>query len=710
VGSQIFRALSEVNPLAATECLHRVFSSFSPERSREVISGRRDLVWALEKLCWSIETFPKAAEILLLFAAGENEKWSNNATGHFKQLFHLYLSGTQMPAIERLGVLQHGLRSHCSEVRLVCVEALGAGLEHNQFMRSSGPETRGTRLPEKDWDPKTYEEIWGYWKEIFLLLRDQIVMKGQVSSLAVESLGRGLGGILTTPLAGELEEEFRKIAESQSGFWPSARDTIAHALEYHEELRGDLRSIAERWLSYVQPKDIEHRLADIVSTPGWHHEKNAEGHYDDLSAKHAIELADELATSGVDWFQFIPNLLQGEQQQAWAFGARYAEIASHPRELIDRCLESLRKIPRLDRNPQLVRGMISTIRDRTELGGILDAVANDPELRMLLVPLTTAAVSTVDDFDRVARCVEKGLLPPESLRFFAFGSVSNQFEDEKFHKRLSELTDKVPQARPAIMEIVAMHCYSNDAKQATYRDLLERLVITPEVVSMGHDLHLWSDNAKQVLLSNPSDDWIRRLTKAIIDESNNEKSRVFVRDTFAEVVGLLLAHYPKISWPLFEQTLGDSEKRFRVMDLLGRGGSRFDDSGSPLWNLPAEQFRSWAEANKDLIPLVLHYMSLYTVDKDENGTERFHWHPHVLAVVQLGERDSVEGCLSSNLLSFGSTGSRVPYLEKRIALVRDLTRTENQELRAIAEALLTVLEAHKAHEKKRDAEHAAGIY
>ena len=117
-----------------------------------------------------------------------------------------------------------------------------------------------------------------------------------------------------------------------------------------------------------------------------------------------------------------------------------------------------------------------------------------------------------------------------------------------------------------------------------------------------------------------------------------------------------------------------------------------------------------AQRYRDLIPLVLHFMSLYSVDETETGGERFHWHPHALVLIELGKKDSVKQCISSNLLSFGSTGSRVPYLDKRIALVKDLMATENPELRAIAESVMRTLEAHKEFEQKRDAEHAVGIY
>src|SRR6266542_1894774 len=710
VGSQIFRALSELNPLVATESLYRVYLHFSPAQMRDVTIGRRDLVWALEKLCWPVETFPKAAEVLMKLAAGENEKWSNNASGHLNQLFHDYLSGTKMPAIQRLPVLRAGLKSSFPEVRNVSIAALGSGLEHNHFMRSSGPEVRGTRLPERDWEPKTYLDIWNYWKEIFLLLRDDILKDDELSTVALETLGNGLGGLLVTPLVTELEGEFRSIADHQSGFWPAARDTLLRTLELVQELPQDQREVIERWLSNVQPKDLEHRLADIVSNPGWHHEKNDDGSYEDVSAKRARELADELASRGTDWLHLLPQLLQGTQQQAWAFGARWAELSEQPRNLIDRCLAELEKIRPEERNPQLVRGMISTLQDRSELNEILNRVANNVELIPLLVPLTTASFITVYYFNRVAKCVVQNLLPADSLRSFAFGSVTRRFADDEFHAQLSKLMKTVPQARPAVLEVIFMHCYGAEPKWSVYRDLLEQLTVSPEVLSMRHDFYHWRDTVKKLVHTKPSEEWIRVLTKAMITEATEGKDSFFVRDTFAEIIGSLLKNYPKVVWPIFEEALQEKKNRYRVVDLLGRGGSRFDDSGSPLWNLPADQFKAWVQAHRDLIPLVLQFMSLYSVDESETGGERFRWHPHALVLIELGEKDSVKQCISSNLLSFGSTGSRVPYLDKRIALIKDLMTTENLDLRAIAESVMRTLEAHKEFEQKRDAEHAAGIY
>ena len=78
-GSQLFRAIAELNPSAATDCLHRVFAAKTTEELLQFRTGRRNLIWALEKLCWERTTFAKAAEVLLCFAAAETENIGNSA-------------------------------------------------------------------------------------------------------------------------------------------------------------------------------------------------------------------------------------------------------------------------------------------------------------------------------------------------------------------------------------------------------------------------------------------------------------------------------------------------------------------------------------------------------------------------------------------------------------------------------------------------------
>jgi hypothetical protein len=75
------------------------------------VSSRRHLVWALEKLVFRKESFSRAATLLRKLAAAETEdNIVNNASGLFKGLFHIYLSGTEAPPDARLFAQHCGLK------------------------------------------------------------------------------------------------------------------------------------------------------------------------------------------------------------------------------------------------------------------------------------------------------------------------------------------------------------------------------------------------------------------------------------------------------------------------------------------------------------------------------------------------------------------------------------------------------------------------
>jgi hypothetical protein len=83
--------------------IQRIFGELNADDLKQVTSGRRHLVWALERLAFRKASFDAAAALLRRLAASETEgDISNNATGQFTQLYQLYLSGTEAPPEMRL--------------------------------------------------------------------------------------------------------------------------------------------------------------------------------------------------------------------------------------------------------------------------------------------------------------------------------------------------------------------------------------------------------------------------------------------------------------------------------------------------------------------------------------------------------------------------------------------------------------------------------
>ena len=172
-----------------------------------------------------------------------------------------------------------------------------------------------------------------------------------------------------------------------------------------------------------------------------------------------------------------------------------------------------------------------------------------------------------------------------------------------------------------------------------------------------------------------------------------------------------MTSYTNIAWPIFAKALldFDDNERFFLVKLLTDGGTPFENNGSPLWALPISELKSWAKKNPDIVPLILHFMSLYLLRKSDDGGEEFVWHPHALSLMEIGDVDEVIGCIHANLASFGSSGSRVPYLQKRIDLLKRLP-TNNERFRRVADALIPSFKEMLEMAKKHEEQMAAGIF
>jgi hypothetical protein len=104
-GSQLIKNLAEVAPIEIMRILDKIFEGKTVEDLYKFENGRRNIVWALEKLCFREITFKPATILLFKLALAENEEIGNNATAQFLQLFQPLLAGTEVDLKTRLNLL-----------------------------------------------------------------------------------------------------------------------------------------------------------------------------------------------------------------------------------------------------------------------------------------------------------------------------------------------------------------------------------------------------------------------------------------------------------------------------------------------------------------------------------------------------------------------------------------------------------------------------
>ena len=145
-GSAFFLALTDASPESALKCLKATVGTWDRERRLAFTTGRRNAVWALEKIAVWRPLFADAARLTLQLAEAENETWANNATGMFAGFFspgYGAVAPTEASPSERFPILREALTSDSEQRRSIALQACDHALQTSMFSRMAGAERQG---------------------------------------------------------------------------------------------------------------------------------------------------------------------------------------------------------------------------------------------------------------------------------------------------------------------------------------------------------------------------------------------------------------------------------------------------------------------------------------------------------------------------------------------------------------------------------------
>lgn len=184
MGSRLFLAMSHVNPVAIAKGLYAFFKDKDARWLYVNITGniRRNYVNALEKLCFSKNSFEYGILLLAKFALAENENWGNNATGQFVQIFNILLPGTEADYAERVKAL-YMLMADSAQYEELVIKAVDTSFKNGSFSRMNGAEEFGLKI-KQDYYPKSADEIREYWYACRDLLLQMLEQNKYVSKIS----------------------------------------------------------------------------------------------------------------------------------------------------------------------------------------------------------------------------------------------------------------------------------------------------------------------------------------------------------------------------------------------------------------------------------------------------------------------------------------------------------------------------------------------
>ena len=284
-GSQLFLAISTVNPVAVTNCLYDVVMPQSIDWTKNIKGDvRRNYIWCLERLSMPETTFRKAALLLAKFSLAENESWANNATGQLRQLFHVALSGTETTLRQRLDVIEE-LRTLGDEYIPIVLKVIDSAFSYSHFSRNAGYEHIDGKV-YTDFEPMGVD-ICEYWEGCIKILGELLQYRpDSVNQIADIIVSHVYDLSLRSGCYDYLEKLINMVVNARGNEWPEMHKQLLKLKRYNQDrLSTERKAKIDGWLKLFGAKDFLLTLDEVHAT---FYADNRELSFEDKMA-HAVE-------------------------------------------------------------------------------------------------------------------------------------------------------------------------------------------------------------------------------------------------------------------------------------------------------------------------------------------------------------------------------------------------------------------------------------
>ena len=709
LGSRFFLALSEADPKAALRCLMRTIGTWNREALFHFTIGRRDVIWALEKIAMKRDLFVDAARLLLALGEAENEGWSNNASGVFAGLFSPgrgRVAPTEASPAERLPVLKEAFESGSKERRLLALKACNEGLEFDHFSRMSGAEYRGLRNDIDFWEPKTYGELFDAYRQVWQLLSEQLEClpedeREEAMGILLERASR----IASRPNLSDMVVDTIQMFSKKTYFDNRLLiKTVVEFLHHNgKELPDDIRQRWENLKDELIGSDFHSLMRRYVGTnllvDAFDESENylEQGHPQiHTLAQQAVEVPHLLQSE-------LPWLVTTEAYNGYAFGYQLGK-RDDGFVILPTLLNAQRKAGE-NASAFFLGGYFRTLFERnvTEWEEQLDALVEDNTLNVLIPDITYPSGMTDRTGFRLLKLAEEGVMPINSFASFFGSRVTDNLSDEVFTKWITFLLNCSNElAVPIALKLYYFYYVHGKQELTLPCDLTFQLLVRParfenlipnQVNSMTG--HYWTEIANAFLNLYPEKGL--EFAELILPHFGKENT---ILGTFnsktCSVLTELTKRYPEQVWEQISKRL--EERDFFLEKWLKEGDSRDSFSTGEekgvLTFIPPEKIWEWIDGD---VENRAWYFAYRLVPKTLSAEE---WQDSLARafLVRYGQREDVRRNLHANYATESWTGERSLYLEsKKDKLIRIKTDEDNANVKQWLNEFIDELEEDIEH-------------
>ncbi len=724
--AEVLTSLAEIDPETTGAVIERSMCNV-PDLAQVSGDARRHLVRALERVAFPRDSFDMGAKLLLRLAAAENETWSNNATGQFARLFPSILGNTAADGEERLDFLNEALAAKEATWDAVIVEGLIAGCRTGGFSRMVGPEAHGSRPALEPWLPPDKREATAYLTGCVDRLSWFAKLPTDVGAKARAGLGYLLDSLLRADLLDAVETATIGVRREVDS-WPEAGESLGRFLRHScEDTDPAVTERVVSLLAAMQPDDLRSNARALLTEMPWNYPADAEL---DLASRQQRQradvraLAEESLTRPVQLRELVPDLSRGSQRMTFHFGHALAEFCEEPSEWLETVIAAAVGVPEGERNLDLLVGfVVGASNSHPQVDPTLKGrLADSPDLAPALPAVCWNLGITAADISLVIAALRQGFLQPQQLMLWGSGSVLATVEPLALATLLDELLEPDADAITVALELMGMYALSNPEALDGLRPQIRKVAegaCRPRNADLGiMEVHHFKVIMTWILKQGRRDTDAQAvaltLSRGLIDDPDPVDDLDLTDDRPIEsLLPRLLADFPEISWSLIGQAIvSDQTWAWHFEHALGSSFS-FDDEADPeILSLPEDVLFAWCHAHPNSAPQFAAAV-LPVLARQPSAASHHELHPAMARLLdEFGDRQPVLDAVTSNIHTFGWTGSFTTYFARFEEPLQALVEHPKVKVRRWARKLLRRVhsEMDKAHKDDEEVEARRGMY
>lgn len=673
-GSQLFLAISTVNPVAVTNSLYDVVMPQSIDWTKNIKGDvRRNYIWCLERLSMPETTFRKAALLLAKFSLAENESWANNATGQLLQLFHVALSGTETTLRQRLDVIEE-LRTLGDEYIPIVLKVIDSAFSYSHFSRNAGYEHIDGKV-YTDFEPMGVD-ICEYWEGCIKILGELLQYRpDSVNQIADIIVSHVYDLSLRSGCYDYLEKLINMVVNARGNEWPEMHKQLLKLKRYNQDrLSTERKAKIDGWLKLFGAKDFLLTLDEVHAT---FYADNRELSFEDKMA-HAVEYFTPIAKRFRDEklysdSELVLRLLDSQTNEI-AFIRAISNVLTlqQVKELFDVIIKNIAGKAQ-DYQSSFLNILYFSLSESEAKRKFLQSIYDLKKYQQYIVLKTNSETSDLKVLKEVVDIINnKHISPKTSLRQYLYRV--NIDSSERMFEVCSYIRKNVGNSDDILLDYIVANEFSSFILEGEMKTLTMELLLNYDYAKSTVDAYNVNSLVTNILESGKEVDFAISYNKKLLREMKDY-------DSFRVNEHLYYTLLPKYQ----DSILGDILKEIsnRESDFWYFGGK---DLGSgdgfgvgPLFQCNIETIKEVClQESQGCLPYRLAYLApvFDYSDKDEPSfSQFFYW--LLEHFDSFKEQEKIMSEFSSNMGSYSWVGSIIPLLEKKINCFKKLEHHTN---------------------------------